>query len=94
VRVRILSLSLLSDRAERVFTSCRPACEGRVRRPGGRRVDVTIPGTFGYRDLVGVRVWRDGHVGRFFGYWIKKRRPTYVACLLRAPDGVPRRCHT
>ncbi|HEX8745380.1 MAG TPA: hypothetical protein VF712_19805 [Thermoleophilaceae bacterium] len=94
LRVRVVSLSLIAGREETVFASCRPACDARVRRVSKRRVTVTIPQTFGYGDLIGVRVWREGHVGRFFGYHLKKRRPRYVACLLRAREGVPRRCHT
>lgn len=93
LQVTVASLSLTADKAARVAAGCVPACGGRVRRAGSR-VEVEIPRTFGYGDLIGVRVWRDGFVGRFYGYRIKKRRPKYMACVLRSPDGSPRRCHS
>ena len=93
LRIKVASLGLVADRAARVSASCSPACGGRVAR-SGRRFEVGITRTFGYGELIGVRVWRSGHVGRFFGYRIKKRRPRYIACLLRSPRGSPERCHT
>ena len=93
LRVRVLSLSLVVGKREQVAPGCVPACGGSVRRSGGR-AELEIPRTFGYGDLIGVRVWRDGFVGRFYGYRIKKRRPRYIACLLRSAEGSPRRCHT
>lgn len=92
LRIKVSRLDLIADRRERVWASCDPACGGRVTR-SGRRVGVGIQRTFRYGELIGVRVWRDGHVGRFFGYRIKKRKPQYVACMLRSPDGRPERCH-
>jgi hypothetical protein len=93
LRFKVRSLSLVADRAARVGAMCAPACGGAVSR-SGRRAEVRISRTFGYGQLVGVRVWRDGHVGRFFGYRLKKQKPRYVACQLRSPNGKPERCHT
>jgi hypothetical protein len=93
LRLKVNVLQLVADRRARVWGSCDPACGGRVTR-SGRRFEVAITRTFRYGELVGVRVWREGHVGRFFGYRIKKRRPRYVACMLRSPEGAPKRCHT
>jgi hypothetical protein len=93
LRIKVSSLGLIADTTERVWASCNPACGGRVTR-SGRRVEVGIQRTFRYGELIGVRVWRAGHVGRFFGYRIKKRRPRYIACMLRSPNGKPERCHT
>jgi len=93
LRMKVSALQLVADRQASVSASCNPACGGRVTR-SGRRFEIAIQRTFSYGELIGVRVWRDGHVGRFFGYRIKKRRPRYVACLLRSPEGAPKRCHT
>jgi hypothetical protein len=93
LRIRVIALDLIADKRARVSASCKPACGGDVRR-SSRSAAVDFSRTFGYGDLVGVRVWREGHVGRFFGYRIKKRKPRYVACLLRSAKGVPERCHT
>jgi hypothetical protein len=93
LRIEVTSLTLRVGDGETVFGGCSPRCRPRVQYDG-ERAEVGISRTFRYGELIGVRVWRDGHVGRFFGYRIKKRRPQYIACLIRSPKGAPQRCHT
>jgi hypothetical protein len=95
VRVTVTALSVIAPQPELVVASCVPKCSGKTRRLGGRRVAVDLRSrTFHHGDLVGVRVLRDGFVGRFFGYRIAKRHPIYMACLLRSPTAKPKRCHS
>lgn len=95
VRVHVTTLSVIAPRPEQVVASCVPHCSGKTHRLGGRRVAVDLGSrNFHHGDLVGVRVLRDGFVGRFFGYRISKRHPAYMACLLRSPKGEPKRCHS
>lgn len=93
VTVRLLVLSAARDAA--VEPLCRPKCRARVYDAGGRRVEVDFRGQrFKPGTLVGVRVWSEGFVGRFFGYRIGESRVRYMACLVRWYDGPPKRCHS
>ena len=92
IDVVFLTLSAAHDAAIEPF--CKPRCRGRVYSAGGRRVEVDFRGRrFGQGDLVGVRVYKEGHVGRYFGYRVGSK-PRYLACLVRWYDGPPKRCHS
>jgi hypothetical protein len=95
LRVTVKSLTVSAPRKATVVPGCTPRCAGTSHRQGGGRVSVDLKRpTFHRGDVVGVRIWQDGYVGRFFGYRIGTRHPKYMACLLRSPNGPPKRCHS
>ena len=95
LRVTVESLTVSAPKEATVLPSCTPRCGGRSHRIGGGRFAVSpARTTFRRGEVVGVRIWQDGYVGRFYGYRIGTRHPKYMACFLRSADGPPKRCHT
>ncbi len=93
-RITVVSMSLNAPTDAAVDPGCKPKCRIEVSDDGGRRLEITFRSShFDRGDMIGVRVWSEGYVGRYFGYLIGSKRPKYVACLLRSFDGPPKRCH-
>ena len=93
-RITVVSMVLSAPTDASVDPGCKPNCRIEVSDDGGRRIEVTFRRShFDRGDTVGVRIWSEGYVGRYFGYLIGSKRPKYVACLLRTFDGPPKRCH-
>ena len=93
-RITVVSMVLNAPTDAAVDPGCKPDCRIEVSDDGGRRIEITFRRShFDRGDMVGVRIWSEGYVGRYFGYLIGTKRPKYIACLLRSFDGPPKRCH-